>query len=315
MVGISHRHAGQDAVAVLRSARARRHRGAPARAAIARVVQSFPRRAPRAKSPPALNHVTRTHPEIVRRYGKQIWLDPGEPEAQPARSRRARRGETLRCGWDCLRRLFLSVSRKRLGGKVLDFPDDASWKKFGAQSGLSRDDWRRANMNQFVQKISQSVKAAKPWVQFGISPFGIWRPGVPAGIDPNALDAYGKLYADAPRGCATAGWISSRRSFTGPSRRASTVFRDCSNGGGSKIPRAATSCRAQRCRNPAQNFPTTKSGGKSKPSARRPATAGKSIIISAALRKIPRSPPPSARSYAQPALVPASPWISAPRRR
>jgi hypothetical protein len=43
-------------------------------------------------------------------------------------------------------------------------------------------------------------------VQFGISPFGIWRPSVPAGIDAHALDAYGKLYADARLWLAN-GWV------------------------------------------------------------------------------------------------------------
>ena len=46
------------------------------------MVQSLSRRPSGAKSPPAPNHITRTHPELVRHYGRQTWLDPGEPEAQ-----------------------------------------------------------------------------------------------------------------------------------------------------------------------------------------------------------------------------------------
>jgi uncharacterized lipoprotein YddW (UPF0748 family) len=101
---------------------------------------------------------------------------------------------------------FYPYPEKNWDGQLKDFPDDASWKKHGAGSGLSRDDWRRDNVNRFVQKVSQSVHAAKPWVKFGISPFGIWRPSVPAGIDPKALDAYGKLYADARLWLAN-GWV------------------------------------------------------------------------------------------------------------
>ena len=162
---------------------------------------------PESKSPPAPNHVTRTHPEIIRHYGKQTWLDPGEPESQ---------ARALNVVLDVVKRYdvdgivfddyFYPYPEKNSAGKELDFPDDASWKKIGSTSGLTRDNWRRENINQFVQKVSQSVHAAKPWVQFGISPFGIWRPGVPAGIDAHALDSYAKLYADAPLWLRN-GWV------------------------------------------------------------------------------------------------------------
>jgi uncharacterized lipoprotein YddW (UPF0748 family) len=162
---------------------------------------------PQSKSPPALNHVTRSRPEIVRHYGSQTWLDPGEPEAQT---------RALNAVLDVVKRYdvdgvvfddyFYPYPEKNWAGVNMDFPDDASWKKYGVQTGLSRDDWRRANVNRFVQKVAQSIKAAKPWVQFGISPFGIWRPGVPAGISPKALDACGKLYADARLWLAN-GWV------------------------------------------------------------------------------------------------------------
>ena len=161
---------------------------------------------PEAKSPPALNHVTRTHPEIIRHYGRQTWCDPGESAALSC---------SLAAVLDVAKRYdvdgvvfddYFYPYPEKIGGAAADFPDGASWKKIGAQSGLSRDDWRRANINQFVQKVSQSVHAAKPWVQFGISPFGIWRPGVPAGIDAHALDSYAKLYADAPLWLRN-GWV------------------------------------------------------------------------------------------------------------
>src|SRR5439155_26993952 len=60
---------------------------------------------------------------------------------------------------------------------------------------LSRDDWRRAAVNQFVERLYTETKAAKPWVKVGISPFGIWRPGHPPGI--SGFDQYAELYADA----------------------------------------------------------------------------------------------------------------------
>jgi uncharacterized lipoprotein YddW (UPF0748 family) len=160
---------------------------------------------PEAKSPPARNHVTQTHPEIIRRYGKQIWLDPGEPEAQ-ARAVNAVLDVVKRYDVDGIvfDDYFYPYPEKNRGGGDLDFPDDASWKKSGAASGLSRDDWRRDNVNRLIQRVSQSVKAAKPWVQFGVSPFGIWRPQNPPQI--RGLDAYAKLYADARKWLAS-GWV------------------------------------------------------------------------------------------------------------
>ena len=162
---------------------------------------------PEAKSPPAANHVIRTHPEIVRHYGNQTILDPGEPET---------RARSLAAVLDVVKRYdvdgvvfddyYYPYPQKDALNRELDFPDDASWKKYGVATGLTRGNWRRANVNQFIQKVSQSVKAAKPWVQFGVSPFGIWHPGVPLGISPKALDAYGRLYADA-RAWLANGWV------------------------------------------------------------------------------------------------------------
>ena len=162
---------------------------------------------PESKSPPAPGHVRRTHPELIRRYGSQTWLDPGEPESQT---------RALNAILDVVKRYdvdgvvfddyFYPYPEKNSGGREPDFPDDASWRKYGWKTGLTREDWRRENISRFVQNVAQSVKTAKPWVQFGISPFGIWRPGVPQGISPKALDAYGKLYADARLWLAN-GWL------------------------------------------------------------------------------------------------------------
>lgn len=56
--------------------------------------------------------------------------------------------------------------------------------------------WRRDNVNLFVKMVHDSIKSVKPWVTYGISPFGIWRNGVPSGIV--GLDAWRDIYADAP---------------------------------------------------------------------------------------------------------------------
>ena len=138
-------------------------------------------------------------------YGDQVWLDPGEPAAQ---------ARALAVVLDVVKRYdvdgvvmddyFYPYPEKNSSRQEMDFPDNASWQKYGAHSGLSRSDWRRDNVNRFVQKLSQTIKAAKPQVQFGISPFGIWRPKNPPQI--TGLDAYEKLAADSRQWLAH-GWV------------------------------------------------------------------------------------------------------------
>ncbi len=99
---------------------------------------------------------------------------------------------------------FYPYKEPDASGKDLDFPDDASWKRYGAGGRLSREDWRRENVNAFIHRVYQAIKAAKPWVKFGISPFGIWRPGNPPQI--KGYDAYAKLYADSRKWLAN-GWL------------------------------------------------------------------------------------------------------------
>lgn len=86
-----------------------------------------------------------------------------------------------------------------------DFPDDDSWAAYQQAGGrLSRGDWRRSQVNQFIERIYREIKATKKHVKFGLSPFGIWRPGYPAGIA--GMDQYDKLYADAKL-WLNKGWI------------------------------------------------------------------------------------------------------------
>jgi uncharacterized lipoprotein YddW (UPF0748 family) len=158
-----------------------------------------------AKGGVAPGHVSRTRPQLVRRYGQQLWLDPGEP---------AVREYSLSVVMDVVRRYdidgvhfddyFYPYKEKDAAGNELDFPDEASWRKYGLRTGLSRDDWRRENVNTFIRHVYQSIKSAKPWVKFGVSPFGIWRPGYPPQIQ--GYDAYAKLYADSRQWLAQ-GWL------------------------------------------------------------------------------------------------------------
>jgi uncharacterized lipoprotein YddW (UPF0748 family) len=158
-----------------------------------------------AGSPAAPNHVSKTRPQLVRQYGKYLWLDPGEKAVQDY---------SLSVIMDVVKRYdvdgvhfddyFYPYKERGAAGKDLDFPDDPSWQRFGAGGKLSRDDWRRENVNQFIQRVYKSIKSAKPWVKFGVSPFGIWRPGNPPQI--KGLDAFSELYADSRKWLAS-GWV------------------------------------------------------------------------------------------------------------
>lgn len=88
-----------------------------------------------------------------------------------------------------------------------DFPDDASYKKYG--KGMKRGDWRRKNVDMLIEDVHEAVRSSKrPWVRFGISPFGIWRNKAsdPRGSKTNGLQNYDDLYADVLL-WAEKGWI------------------------------------------------------------------------------------------------------------
>ena len=78
----------------------------------------------------------------------------------------------------------------------VDFPDDKSYAAYG--KGMDRGDWRRQNCDKLIEKLHNTIIEAKPWVRFGISPFGIWRnkKSDPRGSDTNGLQNYDALYAD-----------------------------------------------------------------------------------------------------------------------
>jgi uncharacterized lipoprotein YddW (UPF0748 family) len=77
----------------------------------------------------------------------------------------------------------------------VEFPDYATYDAYKASGGtLSLGDWRRQNVNQMIQRLANGIHAEKPYVKFGISPFGIYRPGKAPGIV--GFDQYRDLYAD-----------------------------------------------------------------------------------------------------------------------
>lgn len=160
------------------------------------------------KSPISSKHVSVTHPEIVRTYGSYLWLDPTMPEA---------RQYSCNVIMDVVRRYNIDgvhfddyfypyPETATPKSKVeMEFPDDASWARYKRGGGkLARNDWRRENVNTFVEMVYNGIKREKPWVKFGVAPFGIWQPHYPAQI--TGFNSYDKLYCDTRQWLAR-GWV------------------------------------------------------------------------------------------------------------
>lgn len=148
-------------------------------------------------SPAAPAHVSRRRPDLVKVYGKQLWLDPGEEDVA-AHSLAVILDVVKRYGVDGIHLddYFYPYPEKDAAGNVVEFPDGPSYGKYVDSGGvLGHEDWRRWNVNRFVKRLHDEVKAVKRGVRVGISPFGIWRPGRPAQV--KGLDAYEEISADA----------------------------------------------------------------------------------------------------------------------
>ncbi len=154
--------------------------------------------------PVSASHVTRRHPEWVRSFEGKVWLDPGLPEVR-AYSLRVIEDVVTRYDIDGVHidDYFYPYPKNPKARPVPQFPDEAAYRRHGG--GKDRADWRRANIDSFVESMYASVKRKKPWVKVGISPFGVWRPGVPSTVKAD-LDPYTMLYADS-RKWLRSGWV------------------------------------------------------------------------------------------------------------
>ena len=146
------------------------------------------------------DHLYFKHPERFLKYGKQLYFDPGVPENI------AYTVDVLR---DIVKRYDVDAVHfddyfypYPIAGQ--DFPDTASFAKYAPAQGFTDlGDWRRNNVTELIRQINIAVKEVKPWIRFGISPFGIHRNKAqdPAGSDTNGLCCYDQLYADIPLWC------------------------------------------------------------------------------------------------------------------
>jgi len=153
----------------------------------------------RAKTPStkslASNHPYLAHPERFFNYGDLILFNPGLEE---------NRKYICRVVEDI-------VSRYDVDGLHIDdyfypypqagvpIPDEETFRQYGG--GFSNiADWRRDNVNRLVQMMYETVHRVKPWVKFGVAPFGIYHNQRSGGVIPGSatggLQNYDDLYAD-----------------------------------------------------------------------------------------------------------------------
>jgi uncharacterized lipoprotein YddW (UPF0748 family) len=156
----------------------------------------------------APNHPLRAHPEWSVVYpvgttGSRLYFDPGIPAA------RAFVEDSM----------LEAVQKYDLDGVFFDdffypypeagqaFNDAGSFATYGG-GFASKADWRRNNVNTLVQEMNQRIKALKPWVKFGISPFGIWRNDTTdgSGSPTKGLQSYDEIFVDTKL-WVTKGWL------------------------------------------------------------------------------------------------------------
>jgi len=144
------------------------------------------------------DHLYFKKPYLFVFYGNQIYFDPGEPES---------REHTIKVVSDFVKRYDIDAVHfddyfypYRIPFR--EFNDDKSFGKYHETDGFDifdKDNWRRNNVNILIKSLNDTIKKIKPWVKFGISPFGVWRNrnADPSGSESNALQTnYDDLFAD-----------------------------------------------------------------------------------------------------------------------
>lgn len=148
------------------------------------------------------DHLYYKNPSIFVKYGKQLFFNPGEPLA---------REHTIKVITDIVARYDVDAIHfddyfypYPVRGE--EFDDQATFEKYGPQQGFvgpgRKADWRRNNVTMLIKELSKAIKEVKPWVRFGISPFGVHRnkKDTPdgSGSDTDAFSNYEQLFADVP---------------------------------------------------------------------------------------------------------------------
>ena len=151
----------------------------------------------------APQHIYNRHPEWFLTYGNQLFFDPALPQS---------RDYICQVVSDIVSRYDVDAIHMDdyfypYPTKGVEFPDSASFARYGR--GFDNiGDWRRSNVNLLIRKIHETIRGLKPWVKFGVSPFGIYRnqSSDPLGSRTRGLQNYDDLYADVLL-WAREGWI------------------------------------------------------------------------------------------------------------
>jgi uncharacterized lipoprotein YddW (UPF0748 family) len=148
-------------------------------------------------------HITKQKPQWFFTYGGKKLFNPGLPEV---------RDYIVQVVMDVVKNY--DIDGVHFDDYFYPYPeanqtirDADTYYKYG--SGFKNiGDWRRNNVDTLIHVLSDSIRAAKKHVKFGISPFGIWRNlnQDPEGSESNGFDGYSKLYANA-RKWVQEGWI------------------------------------------------------------------------------------------------------------
>ena len=141
----------------------------------------------------ASNHIKNRKPQNCFEYDGLTILNPGIPENRNYICEVARDIVT-RYDVDGIHMDDYFYPYPAAGQAI---PDDAQYRQYN--NGIrNRGDWRRYNVNLFIEQFYKTVHQAKPWVKVGISPFGIYRNkrSSSIGSNTNGLQNYDDLYAD-----------------------------------------------------------------------------------------------------------------------
>ena len=144
----------------------------------------------------APTHIARSHPGSVVTYGSYQWMDPGQ-EFVRKHSVDVVVDVVKRYDIDGVHidDYFYPYRENGPDGKELDFPDSATYAQYRTAGGtLGKSDWRRDNVNRYIADMYKRVHEAKSWVKVGISPIGTWRPNVAPQL--RGFDAYESIFAD-----------------------------------------------------------------------------------------------------------------------
>lgn len=141
-------------------------------------------------------HVANTHPEWLLVVGNYAIFNPGLPEVMDY---------TVDIVMDIVNRYDLDgihfddyfypypPDQMTSSNPEYNALDDVTFEEY-PRGFDNKADWRRNNVNMLIEMIYDSINVLKPWVEFGISPFGIWESGTPPGI--SGMSAYSNIYAD-----------------------------------------------------------------------------------------------------------------------